>query len=426
MLKGEITVLGDKSLSHRALILGSLAQGETIIKGFLASQDCLATLTLLQKCGVRIEQSKEEVRVQGQGLTSLQAASEPLMCHNSGTSMRLLAGVFAAQPFSTVLQGDVSLNRRPMSRLVLPLRKMGAQIDGVHLENEIFPPLAIQGNPALQGIHYAMPLASAQVKSCLLLAGLFASTSTVLVENTPTRDHTERMLKDFGANIKVEYRKIILTPSSILQAQEIVIPGDLSSAAFFITAAAMTPNSHLFVKNVGINPTRTGFISILRQMGANIIIHPKVNLGSEPCADIEVKGARLQGISIGQEWISLTIDEFPILFIAAACATGQTILRGAQELRFKETDRIQAMALGLSTLGISVAALRDGIIIQGGTLQGGAVDCFGDHRVAMAFAMAGLVAKNKVIISNAANIVTSFPNFKEVANQLGVPLYLED
>ncbi len=335
--------------------------------------------------------------------------------------MRLLAGVLAAQPFNSQLIGDESLSRRPMDRIVNPLQKMGAQItEG--------PPLSIQPlRTPLNGIEYTLPVASAQVKSCLLLAGLYATSPTVLVENVLTRDHTERMLTAFGAKLTMSHHRISLAPGGVLHGQAITIPGDISSAAFFIAGASFTPDSHIILRQVGVNPRRMGMIRILEQMGANIQIHSLPPQSGEPMADIEVKGPtagmRLQGIYIQQEWVASAIDEFPMIFVVAAMAKGETIIRGIQELRFKETDRIAVMARGLKTLGVPLAILPDGIIIRGSPqLEGGKIDCEGDHRVAMAFAMAGLKAKSPIILSDAENIVTSFPQFALLANKLGLTI----
>jgi len=416
ILQGEITVPGDKSVSHRALILGALAQGQTTLSGFLPSEDCYKTLKALMALGVLIKQtSPSQISIQGVSLDGLQAPLSAIDCGNSGTTLRLLAGVLAAQPFASTLLGDSSLSSRPMDRIITPLQKMGAILEG-------FPPLSIfPASVPLEGITYTLPVASAQVKSCLLLAGLYAKTPTAIIENTATRDHTERLLQTFGASLAQENNKIVLTPGATLYGQPIDIPGDFSSAAFFIAAASMTPGSHLVVRGVGVNPLRTGILSVLRAMGGSIMIHPCASLQGEPVADIEVWGANLRGITIPPELVVSSIDEFPIIFIVAAGATGETHIRGIQELRTKETDRIAVMAAGLRALGIMLEEYPDGITIQGAPhFGGGQVQSEGDHRVAMAFAMAGLRAKAPVMIKECDNIATSFPNFWALAARCGL------
>lgn len=422
ILQGEVRVPGDKSLSHRAVILGSIAQGQTHISGFLEGEDCQATVKAMQSLGVSIENpASETLIIKGVGLHGLQAPTHPIDCQNAGTGMRLLAGLLAPQSFASTLIGDASLSQRPMQRIVAPLKQMGARIEGRLINSEYFAPLEIQpATQPLQALQYSLPVASAQVKSCLLLAGLYAQGTTVLVENVPTRDHTERMLQSFGAKLKTEHHRIVLEPGQALQGQEIIIPGDISSAAFFIAGASFTPGSHIILPQVGVNPRRMGMVHILREMGASIELHNRREIAGEPVADIEVKGKRLKGITVQQEWVASAIDEFPIIFVAAACAQGETLIRGIQELRFKETDRIAVMAKGLKALGIGVALLPDGIMIRGGVIQGGSVDSEGDHRVAMAFAMAALASPAPITISNAQSIATSFPNFIPLANALGL------
>ncbi|MBS0290066.1 MAG: 3-phosphoshikimate 1-carboxyvinyltransferase [Proteobacteria bacterium] len=420
ILQGEATFPADKSISHRALILGALSIGTTILKGFLQAKDCLATLEAIRSLGVDVKfQQNGHLHIQGVGLTGLQAPSKAIDCGNSGTSMRLLTGLLAALPFKSVLTGDSSLQKRPMARVVEPLTKMGAKIFAQKSAALLVAPLQIEGMP-LQGIAYTLPVASAQVKSCLLLAGLLAKSNTVITENIPTRDHTERMLNAFGCDIKIESNIITLSPGKALQAQEMLIPGDFSSAAFFIAGASMIPGSHIKLRCVGINERRIGLIHILKAMGANISIMDCTEENGEPIGDIEVKGSQLQGITVPAKWVVSAIDEFPILFIVAACAVGTTHVQGVAELRVKECDRIAVMAKGLSTLGIKVEELPDGMIIQGGKIKGGLVESQGDHRVAMAFAMASLVASKKIVIRDSDNIATSFPNFCEIAKQLGL------
>lgn len=415
-LSGVLHVPGDKSISHRALLLGAIAEGETRIQHLLMGEDNLATLGALRALGVTIHVD-EQVVVQGVGLHGFTAPDHPLDLGNSGTGMRLMAGLLAAQRFSTQLVGDASLTRRPMRRIADPLKQMGAQVT---LSAQGTPPIHIEGGHALQPITFTLPVASAQVKSCLLLAGLYASGTTRLTEPAVSRDHTERLLKQFGCPITQNGLTVSLTGPARLFASEVIVPGDISSAAFFMVAAAMTPGSDILLSRVGINPTRTGVIDILRRMGADIRFENERLLGQEPVADIRVRYAPLKGIDIPVACVPLAIDEFPILFIAAACASGQTVLRGAEELRVKESDRLDAMARGLTALGISVDVLPDGLIIEGGTLQGGMVDSAGDHRIAMAFSIAGNVAEAPVTILDTENVATSFPTFLSDANAIGL------
>ncbi len=417
-LNGEIRVPGDKSISHRAVMLGSLAEGVTEIHGFLEGEDPMATLQAFRAMGVRIEGPEDgHVVVHGVGLHGLNKPPRPLYLGNSGTSMRLLAGLLAAQRFDTTLTGDDSLSGRPMRRVTEPLAAMGA---GIETSDGGTPPLRISGGRRLQGITYQMPMASAQLKSSLLLAGLYAEGSTCVVEPGPSRDHTERMLQGFGYSVEREDDRVCLQGGGTLQAMHIEVPGDISSAAFFMVGAAISEGSEILLQNVGINPTRTGVIEILRQMGADIELENERSAGAEPVADIRVRGARLRGTEIREQQVPLAIDEFPVLFVAAACAQGETVLTGARELRVKESDRIQVMADGLLQLGIDVRPTEDGIVIQGGELQGGTVDSHGDHRVAMAFAMAALRAAAPVVINDCANVKTSFPGFVEYAWRLGM------
>ncbi len=417
-LQGEVPVPGDKSISHRSVMLGALAEGVTEIQGFLEGEDPMATLQAFRAMGVRIEGPDQgQVVVHGVGLHGLRQPPRPLYLGNSGTSMRLLAGVLAAQSFDTTLLGDESLSSRPMRRITEPLAAMGARIES---SDEGTPPLRIKGGQSLKGIDYEMPVASAQVKSCLLLAGLYAEGRTCVTEPDPSRDHTERMLQGFGYPVEREGNRICLQGGGRLRAMHIMVPGDISSAAFFMVGAAIARDSDVLLKNVGINPTRTGVIDILQQMGADIALENERRAGAEPVADIRVKGSELHGIEIPAELVPLAIDEFPALFVAAACAEGETVLTGARELRVKESDRIQVMADGLDELGISARPTEDGIVIQGGELQGGRVDSHGDHRVAMAFAMAGLRASSPIVIDHCANVKTSFPDFVATAWRLGM------
>lgn len=417
-LHGTLRVPGDKSISHRAIMLGAIAEGITEIKGFLMGEDTLATLSAFRAMGVPIDgPTLGKVTIQGVGLHGLIAPTTPLYLGNSGTSMRLLAGLMAGQNFFVEMQGDVSLSRRPMRRVTEPLTTMGAQIDTA---NKDTPPLKIYGKPRLKGINYSMPVASAQVKSCLLLAGLYATGTTCVTEPAPTRDHTERMLMGFGYPVNKEGPCICIQGGGKLQGMAIDVPADISSAAFFIVGATIANNAEILLEHVGINPTRTGVIEILRLMGAHIDLLNQREIGREPVADILVRSSPLHGIEIPRELVPLAIDEFPILFIAAACATGTTIVSGAEELRVKESDRIQVMADGLQAVGIQAQTTPDGMIIQGGQIQGGNIDSGGDHRVAMSFTMAALRAKDNIIIEDCANVATSFPNFIELAKTVGI------
>ncbi|QLZ69256.1 3-phosphoshikimate 1-carboxyvinyltransferase [Legionella sp. PC1000] len=414
-IKGEITVPGDKSISHRSIIFGSIAKGTTIINGFLDGDDCIATLKAFQAMGVTIEgPDEQQVVIYGVGKHGLKKPEKMIDCGNSGTSMRLLAGLLAAQSFDSQLTGDESLLKRPMLRVSKPLTQMGADITTVDGK----PPITIKGGKKLTGIHYVMPEASAQVKSCILLAGLYAEGETRITEIGISRDHTELMLKNFSYPVHRSNNTLIINSAYECLGTDVYVPGDISSAAFFIVAASIIPGSDILIRNVGLNPTRTGIIHILLEMGANITLLEQRQLGEEMVADLRIKHAPLKGINIEANMVPLAIDEFPVIFIAAACAQGQTSLRGASELRFKESDRIAAMVDGLKKLGIHAQALDDGIIIEGGTLHGGTVESRGDHRIAMSFAIAGAVASDPVTIKNCVNVATSFPLFVETAKEL--------
>ncbi len=419
-LQGRIRVPGDKSISHRVIMLGSLADGRTEATGFLEGEDSLATLRAFQAMGVQIEgPDGGRVVVHGVGMEGLRAPAGPLDLGNSGTSMRLLAGILAAQPFDTELRGDASLTRRPMQRVTEPLALMGANIETAPGGT---PPLRIHGGGVLRGIDYAMPVASAQVKSALLLAGLYARGQTCVTEPAPTRDHTERMLSAFGYPVARNGARICLEGGGRLRAADIEVPADISSAAFFMVGAAITPGAEVCLEHVGINPTRIGVINILRAMGAEVSLENERTAGGEPVAEIRVRGGKLRGIAIPRDQVPLAIDEFPALFIAAACAEGETILTGAEELRVKESDRIQVMAEGLQALGIAARPTPDGMVIRGGELGGGTVHSHGDHRIAMAFAMAGLRAKAPIEIRDCANVATSFPGFVALARGAGLQI----
>ncbi len=423
-LRGEARVPGDKSISHRSIMLGSLAEGITHVSGFLEGDDALATLRSFQAMGVKIEGPVNgEVTIHGVGLDGLQAPKEPLYLGNSGTSMRLLCGLLAGQKFDAVLTGDKSLSGRPMKRVIDPLSQMGAVIESADQGRS---PLTIRGQAELHGIHYDMPIASAQVKSCLLLAGLYADGVTSVTEPAPTRDHTERMLTGFNYPVKREGNQASVSRSGKLTATDIDVPSDISSAAFFLVGASIASDSDLTLRHVGVNPTRTGVIDILKLMGANIELSNQRTIGGEPVADIRVQSAQLKGIAIPEELVALAIDEFPVIFVAAACAQGKTVLTGAKELRVKESDRIQVMADGLQTLGVNAQPTEDGMIIQGGTIGGGKVVSHHDHRIAMSFAIAGLRATDTILIDDCANVNTSFPDFVALASQLGLKISSEE
>lgn len=413
-INGTITVSGDKSISHRALIFGAIAEGKTTVQGFLKGEDCLATCRAFQSMGVQIDLKEDQVEIQGAGKYGLKKPNAPIDCGNSGTTMRLLAGLLACQTFDTVLTGDASLLKRPMARIAEPLTRMGAKIQTVDGK----APLSIYGNQEIQGIAYTLPEASAQVKSCLMLAGLYAKGETQLTEDHLTRDHSEKMLAAFSYPLNKIGQTLGLNAHSRLIGTNLKVPADLSSAAFFIVLATILPNSSLRINQVGVNPTRTGVLALLKKMGARIALTNHCFYHEEPVADILVESADLKGIDISEEWVSLSIDEFPILFIAAACAKGKTTLTGAKELKTKESDRLTAMVSGLQALGIQAMASEDGAVIEGGQLQGGTVDACHDHRIAMAFAIAGSVAKGDVLIKHCENVVTSFPDFITLANSL--------
>ncbi len=417
-LKGCIRVPGDKSISHRSIMLGAIAEGTTRISGFLEGEDSLATLRAFQAMGVDIEgPDKGRVVVHGVGLNGLQAPAQPLDLGNSGTSMRLLSGLLAGQAFDSELVGDSSLMSRPMRRVTAPLAQMGAEIDTTDAGTA---PLKIKGGRRLQAIDYHMPVASAQVKSCLLLAGLYAHGRTCVHEPAPTRDHTERMLNGMGYPVACSEGAACLDGGGSLAATVIDVPADISSAAFFLVGASIAPGSDLQLQHVGVNPTRTGVIDILKLMGADIVLSNPRIVGGEPVADVRVRAASLHGIDIPLEQVPLAIDEFPALFVAAACAQGRTLLTGAEELRVKESDRIQVMADGLQALGVDARPTPDGMIIQGGDIAGGTVHSHGDHRIAMSFAMAALRASGPIRIEDCANVNTSFPGFVALAANAGL------
>lgn len=432
--QGKFTVPGDKSVSHRSIMFGAIAEGTTHVTGFLEGEDALATLQAFRDMGVSIEGPKNgEVTIHGVGMHGLKAPAGALYMGNSGTSMRLLSGMLSAQKFDSVMTGDASLSKRPMERIAKPLREMGAQIQTTGERGT--PPVSISGSQKLKGIHYDLPMASAQVKSGILLAGLWAEGETVVTEPEPTRDHSERMLRAFGYDVKTEGNRISLLGGGKLVGTDIQVPSDISSAAFFMVGAAITEGSDVTLEAVGINPTRTGVIEILKQMGADLTVENERIAGGEPIADIRIRGSRtLKGIHMPEDQVPLAIDEFPALFIAAACAEGQTILTGAAELRVKESDRIQVMADGLKIMGIDCTPTEDGIIIEGqgkagewgAIFTGGQIESHHDHRIAMSFSMAGLRTSGEINIVGTETVATSFPTFTELATQAGLTIAVSE
>jgi 3-phosphoshikimate 1-carboxyvinyltransferase len=414
-----ITVPGDKSISHRAVMLGSIAEGRTAVSGFLAGDDCLATMQALRHMGVRIEQpAPTDLVIHGVGLKGLKAPAGDIDLGNSGTAMRLLAGIMAGQDFTVTLSGDESLTGRPMQRIITPLAQMGAVIES----RDGRPPLTIRGNQQLAAIDYRLPVASAQVKSTILLAGLYATGETTVCEPATTRDHTERMLTAMGAEVEVTDGRMSLQGQQTLHGCKIQVPADLSSAAFVILAGLLAKRSDLLLRNVGVNPTRTGVIDILQAMGAQIALENPQVFGQEPVADIRVRSSSLHGIDVDPALVSLAIDEFPALFVAAAAAKGTTVFSGLGELRVKESDRIAVMAEGLRVLGIEIEESADGAVVHGGHFSAGDVRSFGDHRVAMSLAVAGTVAAGPVTVQDVAAVDTSFPGFDNCLRGIGVDI----
>jgi 3-phosphoshikimate 1-carboxyvinyltransferase len=417
-LAGRLRVPGDKSISHRAVMLGSLAEGTTTVEGLLQGEDVLATLAAFRAMGVNAQgPDNGSLRIDGVGLHGLQAPTGPMDMGNSGTAMRLLCGLLAGQSFDSTLVGDDSLSKRPMNRVADPLRAMGAHIDTAEGGR---PPLHLRGGCTLRGIDYVLPVASAQVKSSVLLAGLYADGETAVTEPAPTRDHTERMLQGFGYKVVRDGATVRLHGGGRLSATSIDVPADISSAAFFLVGASIAAESELVLEHVGVNPTRTGVLHILQDMGADITLMNERVVGGEPVADLRVRASTLRGIHIPEDQVPLAIDEFPVLFVAAACAEGTTVLTGAEELRVKESDRIAVMAAGLRTLGVECRETNDGIVIQGGSFGGGTVESHGDHRIAMAFAIAALRASDEIVIRDCRNVATSFPGFVDLANRAGL------
>ena len=420
-LSGELTVPGDKSISHRAIMFGSLAEGTTTIHGFLKGADCLSTIDCFRKMGISIEEKEDTIYVHGKGLHGLHKPEETLDVGNSGTTTRLISGILAGQNFDTVLSGDASLNSRPMGRIMKPLSMMGADITSIH--DTGCAPLSIKGR-SLNAIHYDSPVASAQVKSCVLLAGLYANGKTSVTEPALSRNHTERMLRSFGANIVSDKNTCTITPPETLHGQHIEVPGDISSAAFFIVAALITPNSEIIINNVGINDTRAGILKVCQDMGANITLLNAREEGGEPVADLLVKTSSLRGTIVEGDIIPALIDELPVIALMACFAKGQTIIKDAHELRVKESDRIAIMTENLGAMGADIIDTDDGFIINSRsdntipTLHGASINCSMDHRIAMTFAVAGLNADGETIITDSDCVDVSYPGFFAQLKQL--------
>jgi 3-phosphoshikimate 1-carboxyvinyltransferase len=424
-LSGNIRVPGDKSMSHRAVMFSSLANGTSAISGLLEGEDVMATLAAFRAMGVQAQgPDNGKLIVEGVGMQGLQAPEQDLDMGNSGTAMRLMSGILAAQNFSSKLIGDESLTGRPMRRVTVPLTAMGARCA---TDENGCPPIHIRGVDKLDPIDYKLPMASAQIKSAVLLAGLYANGETSVTEPAPTRDHTERMLKAYGyvcttERVNDEISTIRLSGGGALTATDIDIPADISSAAFFMVAASIVPGSKITLEHVCVNPTRTGIIDVLKAMGADIQLLNSRAIGGEPVADIQINYVGLKGAIIDPKLVPLAIDEFPVICIAAACAEGQTTVSGAEELRHKESDRITAMVTGLRAIGVEVEERKDGMVVTGGEIIGGEVESYHDHRIAMSFAVAGGVSVNPIIINEADNVATSFPNFVELATNVGLNL----
>ena len=416
-LKGEFTVAADKSISHRAVIFSALAGGKSAIRNFLQAEDTMSTCRCIRALGAGITDTGSELTVNGCGLHGLKEPQAVLDCGNSGTTMRLLTGLLAAQPFFSVLSGDSSLHRRPMRRVINPLELMGAEIQGRQGGN--YPPLAIRGK-SLQGIRYELPVASAQVKSALMLAALNADGVTAITEPEKSRDHSENMLKAMGAAIQVNGQSIGIHPGKELETQDFLIPGDISAAAFFLVAAAIVPGSELKISHIGVNPTRAGIIEVMQQMGARIKLENKRVIGGEAIADLIIAAAPLRAVRIEGEIIPRLIDELPVLAVAMAAAEGESAVRGAGELRVKETDRITAICSELSKMGVMIAELEDGFIVKGkgGPLRGTQVNSHGDHRIAMSLAVAALIAEGETTINNAGAVNISFPDFWQLLDTI--------
>ncbi|MGN1007890.1 MAG: 3-phosphoshikimate 1-carboxyvinyltransferase [Butyricicoccus sp.] len=415
-LHGTITVPGDKSISHRAVMFGALANGITHITGFLMGEDCLSTIDCFRRMGVPIEVGDKEVVVHGVGMHGLKQPTEPLYTGNSGTTTRLLCGILSGQRFDVTMSGDASIQKRPMGRVMTPLREMGAEIEGV---NGNYCPLTIHPSASLHGIEYTLPVASAQLKSAILLAGLYAKGQTKVIEPAPSRDHTERMLRALGVSVETDGNVITLTPPEDLAAKDVAVPADISSAAFFLVAGAIIPNSEITIQNVGVNPTRTGILDVLRDMGADITVS-NYRDDIEPVCDLTVRSSKLHGTVIGGEVIPRLIDELPVLAVAAAFAEGQTIIRDAQELKVKESNRIAAMVSELSKAGAEVQETEDGMIIEGGKpLHGASFETYNDHRIAMSMAVCALGCEGASEILNPDVVAISYPDFFDTLSGLG-------
>ncbi len=416
-LQGSIRIPGDKSISHRSIMFGSLASGKTVVRNFLNSEDCHCTARAFQEMGLSIQGlGTEEIIIEGKGLKDLNEPASVLDMGNSGTSMRLMAGILAGQPFNSLMTGDKSLCSRPMNRIINPLSLMGAEIHG--RQNDKYPPLAVIGH-TLKGIHYDSPVASAQVKSSILLAGLYAEGTTSIVEPSLSRDHTERMIKYLGGKILIEGTKVSITSDQDLKGREIIVPGDISSAAFFMAAGILVPDSHLVLLNVGINPTRTGILDALQMMGVEIGVLNKRGGEWEPSADLVIKSSPLKAAEFAGDLIPRIIDEIPVLAVLATQAEGETVIRDARELRVKESDRIKTTTQVLTQMGANITELDDGMVIKGPVkLKGALVESFGDHRIAMSMAVAGLIASGETNIFNTDCINTSFPEFSELMDSI--------
>lgn len=416
---GDLSVPGDKSISHRALMLGAIAEGQTRVEGLLVGEDCLATLHALRAMGVSIDRPDETTAViAGVGLNGLVKPSVDLDLGNSGTGMRLFAGLLSGQSFGVTLCGDASLSGRPMGRVITPLTMMGASIES----RDGKPPLKIVGARRLAGIDYPLPIASAQVKSAVLFAGLYARGETTVIEPAVTRDHSERMLKTMGVQLSTDASQISMAGGQTLKCADFCVPGDLSSAAFLILAALIAPSAEITIRRVGMNPTRTGVIDILRDMGADITVHNTQMMGEEPVADLTVRSSTLRAISVSADRVSLAIDEFPVLFVAAGAAAGISRFAGLEELRVKESDRVAAMVEGLKALGITANETPEGAEIMGGKFVGGRINSYGDHRIAMAFAVAASIAEEAVEVSDVAAVDTSFPGFLDCMQSIGLDI----
>jgi 3-phosphoshikimate 1-carboxyvinyltransferase len=407
-LRGEITVPGDKSISHRAVMFGALAKGRTRITGFLRGADCLSTISCFRQLGISIEEGADKIVVEGKGLHGLQAPADVLDTGNSGTTTRLISGILAGQKFTSVLNGDASIQKRPMKRIMTPLSQMGASIRS--LNGNDCAPLEITGSP-LRGISYLSPVASAQVKSAVLLAGLYADGETSVTEPAVSRNHTELMLKSFGADVRSEGLRAVIQPEPALYGMDILVPGDISSAAYFIAAGALVPDAEILIRNVGINPTRDGILRAAKAMGADITLLNEKNTG-EPVADLLIKSSTLHGITIGGDIIPTLIDELPVIAVMAAAAGGTTTIKDAAELKVKESDRIAVMTENLSAMGCDITATKDGMIIHGGKpLHGAVIDSHLDHRIAMSFAVAAMIADGETTIRDADCVRISYPGF---------------